>query len=136
MSTYDSNNFSSDLDAYKWLNDELTTTITISGTLQDAGTVGEVYFNSPTLTLPYEGGDFRVWTFDNSYYHNGEYRRDSRTYVYETTLGTPITVGLQAIVDGNTIRFRARMLNPYGFNVALTTTTLDIRVLVYDATVI
>lgn len=136
MSAYDVNNFNSELDAYKWLDDSATTTITVSGNLQAASVVGEQYYDSATLTLPYDVSDFRVWVFDNSYYHSGTYVKDGVSYIRETTIGSDLTAPLQAIVSANTIKFRLRLLNPYGLTVALTTTTLNIRLLVYDATIV
>lgn len=136
MSSFDVNNFSSELDAYKWLDDSATTTITVSGNLQAASVVGEQYYDSATLTLPYDVSDFRVWVFDNSYYHSGTYIKNGGTYVRETTVGSDLAAPVQAIVSANTIKFRLRLLNPYGLTVALTTTTLNIRLLVYDATIV
>lgn len=136
MSDYDNRNHSSDLDAYKWLDDTLATSISVSGTLAAASSVGEEYYDSGTLTLPYSGGDFRVWVYDNSYYHSGEFRKGQLTFIEETTIGSPLAAPILAIVDGDTIKFRLRLLNPYGFTVNLVTTTINIKVLVYDATVI
>lgn len=132
MSQYDNQLLNSDLDVFKQ-QQILTASVTFSGTL--AAGAESILLTNP---IPIDSIDYSQILFDNSFYHPGRYRmmmQENATLVNETTSPSQLQCNVYQIVDGGNIRLGARIQNPYGVAVNLSTTTINFRYVPYQATV-
>lgn len=134
MSSYDDRMFSSDLDAYRSDGNVQTRSITFSGTVL-AGQVSSQTTSSFTLS----NLDFYQLLFDNSYYHSGKYRDialENGTFVLENTSPSPLNAWFEPKINGNSLTVTAKLFNPYAYDVAVQSTTLNFRFVAYDSTLL
>lgn len=131
MSRYDNVTFTTNLNAFKHSGVE-TTSLTVSGTLAGSGSAT---FTSGTITVT--NPDHTQTTFDNSRKHSGRYRTlvtDKNTLILETTNNSELTGRVYAEIDGSSVSFALKLLNPNSGNVALQSTTINFRVVPYEST--
>lgn len=134
MTDYSSRLTSSDLDAFRSDGIEYTDTLTLSGTLAGSSTVTAT---GAGIVMP--NLDFYQVTYENIITHSGKWRDialEPVTTLNETTFGSDISAFLTVTVANGVLTVRAIALNPYGSSVALQSTTINIRVVAYDSTLL
>ncbi len=134
MSDYDNRMFSSDLDAYRSDGVVYTDSITFSGNLGASASLTETSTGITITDL-----DFYQLLFDNSDKHSGKYRDiqlEDGTLVLETTHNSELTVRLTMVITGDVLQVEGTILNAYAGTVALTTTTINFRLVAYDSTLL
>lgn len=124
---------SSDYDAFKYSGVRQTTSLTLSGTLAASSTLTA---SSSTFTVA--DIDYGQIMYDNSIYHPGLYHNinEGRTFVFETTLFSDLTIIINTVVTSTTIRFDATVTNPYSSDVTILSTTLNFSFVPYEATIV
>jgi hypothetical protein len=127
-------NFSSDLNAFRSDGVVYETSITFSGTLTGSGSQTQT---SSGITI--SNLDFYQVLFDNSQKSAGKFRdisMDNATFVRETTGSTDLVAQLRVNVVGDVLTVTGVLINAYSNNRAIQSTTVNIRVVTYDSTLL
>lgn len=130
---YSDRQFSSDLSAFRSDGTVYTDSITFSGSILKGASQTKT---ATGITVP--DLDFYKILYANSIYSANKYRDinlEPVTLVYDTTSASELSAELTVILTGNTITLSGTITNPYAATATLQTTTIAIRVVVYDNTI-
>jgi hypothetical protein len=130
--SYANRQFSSDLSAFRSDGIVYTGSITFSGTIAVGGSI-----TVDSATISVANLDYYKLQYDNSIYSPGKFRdveMEFQTSVSETTTPSVLTAIMTVLLSGNDLKLRGVMLNPYSSVITLQTTTINFRVVAYDAT--
>jgi len=130
---YSDRQFSSDLSAFRSDGTVYTDSITFSGSITKGSSQTKTSSGITVNDL-----DFYKVLYDNSIYSSGKYRDinlEPVTLVYDTTSASELSAELSVKLTGNTITLTGTITNPYSATATLQTTTINVRVVIYDNTI-
>ena len=132
--TLDNRLISSDTDAFRNNGTIYTDSITFSGNLAASSTQTQTSNGINVANMDY----FQV-LYDNSIQSSGKFRDiglENRTYILETTGNSYLLIVLRINVISGVLTITGTVLNAYSSIRALQTTTINIRVVAYDNTIV
>lgn len=125
--------FSTDLDAYRSSGIIQTSSLVFSGSVAAGGE------KVVSATFDLVNQDFHQIMFDNSVYSPGKFRdiaTEWGTYIHESTRDSELTINFDSKISGNTLTIQGKIFNLYDESVTLDSTTVGLRFVPYDSTLL